>query len=82
LIVQDVARGVHSGFPMCCIAFFVLAWNRRNLRGGWDLYERLLDATEPMAGYVRCPVCVLRGRVARAHYCTDACRGKAGARAA
>lgn len=84
MALGDIRHGLHSRIPWCCISFFVLAWNRD---AGWDedgfpkgwrwLYDRLLDATSPLVGYVRCPMCLITGREEKVHYCEKSASGLA-----
>lgn len=78
-------HGRHSGFPVCCIAWFVA-----RSASGWVWlvhnrywYQRWLDrqgADRPLAHqYVRCPVCVVRGRWVDMHICDAMCEGVVGA---
>jgi hypothetical protein len=55
--VGIIRCGLHSGFPRCCIRFFLGPWARM-----LDVAERrrYLDVCD--AGYVRCPDCIASGR--------------------
>ena len=65
-----ISDGLQSGFPHCCIAFFVLIWSRAVLQGQ-DVdeavtsgYRRLLNVARDTGrlevGYVPCPACLLK----------------------
>ncbi len=54
--IGDVRCGLHSGFPRCCIRFFIGTW----VRMSEDERGPHLDS-DPEAGYVRCPACVASG---------------------
>lgn len=77
-------RGRHSGFPVCCVIWFLV-----RDRSGWVSlvhnrywYRRWLTRTgadKPIQHqYVRCPLCWLRRRYVEMHLCTLACAGQLG----
>ena len=65
-----VEGGLESGFPPCCVAFFVLLWRHAVLAPCRHLdeeltgdYRKLLDKARAQGrlepGYVPCPACLL-----------------------
>lgn len=78
---QDIRCGIHSGFPYCCIAFFIVPWKLISLLGRdhcsnnilWSAYWTLkLLAGELYyneARYIQCPICMIRGKFIRAKDC-------------
>lgn len=60
----DVTCGPHSGFPRCCIAFFVCYWRQRTPDLGWWIQynDAVREHRGGPAGYVMCPRCVAEGR--------------------
>jgi hypothetical protein len=69
-IVRMVRSGFQSGFPPCCISFFVLLWwhpaillDGRSDDMVTSDYRRLLDQTRTHGklkeGFVLCPACLL-----------------------
>jgi hypothetical protein len=60
---QEVVCGWHSGFPVCCIAFYATIWHRwrpRSLKWS-DRYLAWGDLFD--ADYVMCPWCKFWRRV-------------------
>lgn len=49
--------GIHSGFPECCIEFFVNHWLKKG--GGYDEeHRKFMEANHVSVGYVPCPECI------------------------
>lgn len=79
----DIRMGRCSGFPSCCICFYVTGW--RLLFG--DQFQSLSDKPtwrmkailwyhrrSAHAGYVPCPLCLIsKARVAEVRRCTEKC---------
>jgi len=62
--VAVIRCGLHSGFPRCCIRFFIGPWSRMSVEE-----HQLYIATTPAAGYVRCPDCVASDRRVQVKSC-------------
>lgn len=56
------AIGLHSNFPVCCILFFIIVWPHI-----WT--NRTLSKPFRGAGYVRCPLCIIRRRTIMVRHC-------------
>ena len=83
---SDIASGVHSKIPMCCIAFFVTEWvpwviaYGRNLPHPHEadmLFRGLATLEHAKSGkppqYVPCPDCLREKRFVETHECTPEC---------
>ncbi len=75
-----IERGVHSGFPSCCIRYFLF---RTTYWPTWlmdcSLYiRRLMFKKYAEVQYVRCPRCVLFNHVVKMHKCNWECCGQTG----
>ena len=70
-VARMIECGLHSGFPACCVAFFVKVWwpwaaaidqlparAQAEAQDAYDTYQRW--STRP--GYVPCPSCVVARR--------------------
>ena len=55
--------GLHSGFPRCCIRFFLGPWSKMSL------VERRQYLQSPGPGYVPCPACVAADNFVKAKSC-------------
>ena len=78
---QDIRCGIHSGFPPCCIAFFIGPWKLVSLIGRdhcshnilWSTYWTLRTLSEELynneSRYIQCPICLARGKVIEAKDC-------------
>src|SRR4051812_36420967 len=64
--------GLHSGFPRCCIAFFVKVWWRVS-DDNWKLIDSYRKMQQQFgvleSGYVMCPSCVLNKNVVEVKNC-------------
>ena len=75
---SDVICGIHSGFPPCCIEFYVNTWlpawrdlNRIGLLG-WIIAEAVRSRS---CGYIICPECVANNNVVEVKRCNiDECQ--------
>jgi hypothetical protein len=76
--MQMIVCGLHSGFPPCCITFFVKTWwpffvaiyqmparERSKARSTYDAYLRQTRGTN----YVPCPRCVADRRFVKVKAC-------------
>ncbi len=69
-----VRGGLESGYPDCCILFFVVVWSMLD-EPGRDRYRAFIDRLAPAGpGYIPCPRCLLEGNLVRPMACGgDAC---------
>lgn len=79
----DVRMGQCSGFPLCCITWYLTGW--RLLLGdviNESVYDKpawranLILGYHRLAGdsgYVPCPLCLISGARVRVRRCTDEC---------
>jgi len=88
---SEIAAGVHSEIPTCCIAFFVIEWApwvwvygqktphphvlAMQLRG-FGTFEHAKSGKRPQ--YVPCPDCLDAKRFVEIHICTSECADKVG----
>lgn len=70
----DIAYGLHSRIPACCIRFFVGEWRTMWRDREGTPYSRALDASS--ARYVQCPECLGRGNVVQLLICNHECGGE------
>ena len=69
---RDIAFGVHSGIPRCCIAFFVKEWEYMYM----DDSNPYVQAVNYAAwNYVPCPKCLGTGRKVKIKFCVNECGG-------
>ena len=82
--IRFVECGLHSGFPPCCVAFFVQVWwpanvmegrsrKLREVRALVSNYRRVLDRMRDdyeHVEYIPCPDCVLSKRFVAMKKCT------------
>lgn len=78
----DLRMGKCSGFPNCCILWYVTGWSLLFGDKGKDLCSKSAWRAKAIlryhekagaSGYVPCPLCLLSGARVRVRYCTDAC---------
>jgi len=87
--LYDIVRGLHSGMPICCVAFFVRTWaprvdaakagsgaDRRYVQRHIAKCSGLKKGHRP--NYVPCPVCLRAKTFVRIHRCTEKCRREPG----
>jgi len=83
---SDIAKGVHSKIPTCCIAFFVIEWVPWAIAYGQGTphphledmqlqgYATLEHAkSNKLPQYVPCPDCLREKRFVEIHECTPEC---------
>jgi hypothetical protein len=74
---KSLRCGLHSGFPLCCIAFYMLFWqwlHYKNWFGRflhklffskyWNFihyHDRYNNSYARGAGYIQCPLCSMSG---------------------
>ncbi len=76
---REIERGTHSGFPMCCIRYFMF---RCEHMPGWMMelimpIKNFIRCNED-AQYIRCPKCVVRRHIVKLHECNAGCCGEVG----
>jgi hypothetical protein len=79
VILRRWQKGRHSGYPTCCIAWFCFIKTPfiPIKFGEWKL--KLIDRFGlSYTGYVRCPLCLVRGRRVIQHMCDECCAGQEG----
>jgi hypothetical protein len=70
--LAHVNCGLHSGFPKCCILFFLVRrWFDDREGKGYDQIQEALGVQHP--GYVVCPSCLLEERVVKPKNCRPRC---------
>jgi hypothetical protein len=58
---RDFQRGLESGFPLCCVIFFIGAWSPGPWADWKAAYSAKLHALPGGSpGYVPCPVCLAK----------------------
>ncbi len=74
-IPYDIHCGKHSGFPDCCIKFFITKWvwmfdddSSKFIK----TYRKKLRAAMP--GYVPCPKCLREKKFITVKHCPKSCR--------
>lgn len=69
-LTHDWRCGHHSGFPTCCVIWFVTTWR---LISYWPwanlMYHRLRWEGLGRCQYIRCPWCKLTGRIETMSIC-------------
>jgi hypothetical protein len=83
-VARMIECGLHSGFPACCVAFFVKIWwpwattidalsvrRRADALIAYDSYQQWTK----QAGYVPCPRCALERKFVEVLPCDCASRG-------
>ncbi len=76
-IPYDIHCGGHSGFPDCCIKFFITKWI-----WVWDdrdskfvkSYRKRINKLRP--GYIACPKCLKSKKFIKVQPCPKSCRLK------
>jgi len=71
----DIACGLHSGFPRCCIAFFVRFWRQRKVgKYGLRFWYHYMNGQARFLGvspgYIMCPHCVFTRNIVQVKKCT------------
>lgn len=70
--MYDIAFGLHSRIPACCIRFFTDEWGWRR-RSDDDPYVRAIRVSK--FGYVPCPQCLATGNRVKIRICKRECGG-------
>lgn len=78
---RDIAFGLHSKIPTCCIAFFILEWS--HISGGlyaekyFKKIRRISRAREKKKlfgiDYIPCPDCLESHNFSNVHKCVKGC---------
>lgn len=76
-IILIYLGGRHSKIPECCIYWFLF---RLRLPSWWKEFSiRYFGKKLPIEkGYVRCPLCLIKGRRVSIHLCSAECHGELG----
>lgn len=74
LIPYEIHCGRHSGFPDCCIKFYITEWIWHDIDSQFrrDHLKRLEDAP----GYIVCPKCLKSKNFIEVKCCPKSCRFK------
>jgi hypothetical protein len=76
LIPYEINCGRHSGFPDCCIKFYVTQWIWHDIDSKFrsDYFKRLDKVNAP--GYIPCPKCLKTQNFIEVKRCPKSCRFK------
>ncbi len=66
---RDIAYGLHSNIPMCCIKFYVDQWDWRDDA----THARAINASVPAWQYVPCHECLRTNNHAHLRMCEAEC---------
>lgn len=58
---KTVECGLHSGYPPCCIAFYIVRLLTHSLRQKRNLIEKLSN-TKFKGRYIPCPDCLIKNK--------------------
>jgi hypothetical protein len=79
--INRVECGLHSGFPLCCIVFFVKLWGPVVMdtddRWFYVSYHAMLAQLGVSAGYIPCPRCALERSIVEVRPCNCTKRRRA-----
>lgn len=69
----DVRMGLCSGYPLCCILYFITTFNRFRIPARLHYFD-IMDAVFGRSPeYVVCPICLWRRHAVVPRACTIAC---------
>lgn len=75
-IERDIAMGLHSGIPACCVLFYVGPWRSvfytsptKASKAHWAKLARAWRALGRNIQYIACPRCLREKRFVRIHHC-------------
>lgn len=74
-IPYDIHCGKHSGFPNCCIIFFITQWawmSSNKKQPHWDKMNKLRNHP----GYIPCPKCLRNRDFIKVKLCPKNCQRK------
>jgi hypothetical protein len=63
LDLMEIECGLHSGFPKCCILFFVKVWRSCRPTPPQSYYSTMQALGVEPPGYIPCPTCLLAGNI-------------------
>lgn len=70
----DLAFGLHSRIPICCIRFFIQEWGPTGVwRREDQLYQQAVEHAK--FGYMPCPKCLGKHQKAKIRICAQECGG-------
>lgn len=74
---RDIAYGIHSKIPYCCILFYVNEWEP-NFENKWrgTTYNKALDSSP--FNYVACPQCFYTDNLVKIRICDEECGQECG----
>jgi hypothetical protein len=62
-ILPSINCGLHSGFPECCVVFYVtMIWPENSVTDIYSNCEAAINGYELGPSYRQCPACLLSGR--------------------
>ena len=70
--MNDLAFGIHSRIPLCCIDFFIKEWEYMYMNDR-SPYVQAVNYAE--WHYVPCPKCLGTGHKAKIRWCINECGG-------
>lgn len=87
-LIKHIKCGRHSGFSLCCIAWYVMIWNNKLTGNPCDRGVNVLYTTKQhtwkakylklknidLFGYVPCPICLYRKKVKSVYSCPISCK--------
>lgn len=75
-LVEERYVGLHSGFPECCVDFYIwLASKELNVYYHTNVLQPYKQKNPDVDfAYQPCPVCLVNKKFVKSHYCTTECR--------
>jgi len=71
----DIECGRHSGFPDCCVRFFVIRWITKDTDSKFSKdYRAKLNRLKKHPGYIPCPKCLKNKTFVKVKKCPDNCK--------
>lgn len=70
-VQRDIAYGLHSLIPRCCVDFFVGAWDREFELG--TFYAHVIFGSKWAGHYIPCPECLSNDNFVRVKDCILEC---------
>lgn len=81
LIPYEIHCGRHSGFPDCCIKFYVTKWiwydaDSKFRKNHIKLLKKYVWTDDSVSGYIVCPKCIKSKTFVEVKKCPKGCRMK------
>ena len=77
LLPYEIHCGRHSGFPDCCIRFYVTKWITKDTDSKFSkTYRSKLNRLKNHPGYIPCPKCLKNRTFIKVIKCPDNCKLK------